>query len=359
MLKIMTLMFLSVVYQISDINAQDAESMGRSIALGKISNFKPVGFVRVVGKVAGAVESHGSATHIGDGILITAAHTLSDLFPKDVPLSGPVVIDVRDRTVIWANSQIPEDIDVDKVYRAVSVVVDARFIHEYRASGGEVSGQITRPALKYDVAFIKLEEVPNTGSIPLVEHLTKLPDFGVLVGYGISSFMVKHAFMQTIGLRGPLLKGRELISDVYRFNIGEYISLKPRREHSCDIILGRQCNERDYITFEGSPGDSGGPLLVEVDGAMKIVGIMSYIALEHPQGQEYLYPDGEHHQDGSIDDPITGIFINGYSSLISGKPNSFSLNKDIRALLNATRGHEVQVQPTQPNAPRSLGITNK
>lgn len=347
MVYIMNKYIYFFVFMISSVSCVAAEDLARSVALGKSSNFTPVGYINVISEKDDNGMSEGTATHIGNGLLITAAHNLADLFPKRVPQSGPVVIDVSSREVYWSNNQSSSDIENAKVYRVKKVVVDARFIKLYKKSGGAVS----HDAVAHDVAFMQLHETPKTGSIPLANHISVIPDFGVLVGYGNLSFSLKHAFVQTIGLRAPLNKSREIISDVERYDIIDYVESKASRRESCNVVYGRKCEPFDIFSFDSSPGDSGGPLLVNLNGKVAIIGIMSYGGLEQIPDNEFAYDDPstpinetkEFTKNGvyflgsnkSLRDPIVTASINGYVSIVSGQPGNFQINKDLESLLNA------------------------
>lgn len=333
---------LGLFFALLTFSQASADELTRSVALGKSTNFSPIGYVDVIHNNDDGF-AEGTATHIGNGLLITAAHTLVDLFPQNVPKSGPVIIDVSLREVYWSNNQSSFDIEQAKKYRAKKIVVDARFIKNYK------QGELTPEAIDHDVAIIQLEEAPTTGSIPLALDVKTLPDFGVLVGYGNLSFSLKHAFVQTIGLRAPLNQSREIISDVDRYDIIDYVGYKPSRRESCDVIYGRQCQAYDVFSFDASPGDSGGPLLVNVGGKPQIIGILSYGSKEQIPADEFAYDDPTTPQNEtkefansgtyflgsprSLDDPIVTASINGYVSVISGRPGHFELNKDIEALI--------------------------
>lgn len=315
-----------------------ADEKTQSIAMGGSNTFAPIGFIVTEDTKEENGEGHiSTATHIGNGVLVTAAHHFLEFLRNQPTKVGPAVIDLtkyKDKYFFWSNILDSEtETSEAQEYKAVKVVVDGRYIQALATGGG--GDDPTEQERKYDIAFVKLERVPPVGAIPLVDTIQKIPDYGILVGYGIAASGKKHALSQTIAPEDPLQGWGILVSDVDRHDLVDYISKVPMRKQSCDQIMGRQCTNNDYISFEATEGDSGGPLLVNA-GGIKIIGIMTNFSEIFEEASEYSYEDGHFEpEEESIEDPIITKNVNEYISIVSGARGSFTMNPEILALMKA------------------------
>lgn len=271
----------------------------------------------------------GTGTHIGDGIVITAAHIFQELMPRKSKGPGPVVIDVKKLDVFW--SDLPDSnaqTTQSQEYKAIKVVVDGRYVQALNSGDGEAQD-------KHDIAFVKLERMPSA-SIPLADNFKTLPSLGVIVGYGTSSQGRKHAILQDMAPEKKLNGWSFLLARSQFADMPGYINASPERKAVCNAILGHACGANDTFYLLVHDGDSGGPLITSIDGKNQIVGVLSSSDDEDNIEVEEWFYEGQPNKVIERKETKRDRH-NFYASTINGSNGSYTMNPDIRALLNEAK----------------------
>lgn len=242
--------------------------VSQSKTLGKKNHFSSIGYVDINGYT-------GTASYIGDNLVITVAHNLMDYINKSsnaqlTEIQGTNFLKVTGftRDDFWDNAYNSEgDVEgYDIEYAIVPKYYKKALRSSYTPSDAET---------RSDIAIIKIKGHPSVVPLKLVSNVSVDLKVAVVVGYGANAHGMRQAFAQEVKMEDLKTEGL-LISDVERDGVWKKTQSDETIKTEMTKLLGGEPTQKDSESLVATGGLSGGPLLaIGTDGSLQAIALLS------------------------------------------------------------------------------------
>lgn len=233
----------------------------------------------------------GTATHIGEGWLVSAAHVFYAIIKENFPERpiekkvGRVKIDLSKRGAFF----VSEGIDC-KTIKLTAIVFDVRYINTMDRHKDKSFGESTE---RFDYTFVLMDtnQMPaGMPAIPLIESDNvfslkglKAPKMCAYYGYGAAADETvkgRHHVVQQLVLN-PYLKAW----DAFYLNARDTVKHGHTMYAAADLetILNKKGLEKrfDRESSIAQPGDSGGGLILKTKQGLRLIAVCATYCYEY------------------------------------------------------------------------------